>query len=67
MGCPSTMAGFKCVLPESAPGISCKENEALIIDSCMSRLKQMCPDKFPDCKRVHGRLPGDAGCQAEDG
>ena len=33
-------------IPESAPGINCTENDALIIDSCVSRLKQKRPDEY---------------------
>lgn len=39
-------AGFKGLLPESTGGISCTENDALIIDTCVGRLKQKRPDEY---------------------
>lgn len=39
IGYSSTAASFKGLLTESARRISCTENDALIIDSCVIRLK----------------------------
>lgn len=38
-------AGFKGLLPESAGGDSCTDNDAMIVDSCVGRLKQKRPDE----------------------
>ncbi|WP_067703042.1 antiterminator Q family protein [Erwinia sp. ErVv1] len=46
VGYSSIAAGFKGLLPESASGISCTENDALIIDKCVGRLKQKRPDEY---------------------
>ncbi|WP_029686587.1 antiterminator Q family protein [Tatumella saanichensis] len=45
-GHSSTAAGFKGLLPERGCGISCTENDALIIDTCVGRLKQKRPDEY---------------------
>ncbi|MBP2199345.1 antiterminator Q family protein [Pantoea cypripedii] len=40
-------AGFKGLLPEEASVISCSENDALIIDVCVGRLKKKREDEYP--------------------
>ncbi|SKC22494.1 Phage antitermination protein Q [Kosakonia radicincitans] len=39
-------AGFKGLLPEKAPLEICTENDAMIIDSCMVKLKLKRPDEY---------------------
>ena len=39
-------AGFKGLLPESASSISCTDSDAMIIDSCVGKLKQKRPDEW---------------------
>jgi hypothetical protein len=38
-------AGFKGLLPESTSPDSCTDSDAMIIDSCVGRLKQKRPDE----------------------
>ncbi|MCX8958336.1 antitermination protein Q [Erwinia psidii] len=46
VGYSSTAAGFKGLLPENAIGVSCTDNDAMIIDTCVGRLKQKRPDEY---------------------
>lgn len=45
MGYSPIAAGFKGLLPQESGGQSCTDNDALIIDSCVGRLKQRRPDE----------------------
>ncbi|UIA84914.1 antitermination protein [Erwinia tracheiphila] len=33
-------------MPENASGVSCTDNDAMIIDTCVGRLKQKHPDEY---------------------
>lgn len=46
VGYSQIAAGFKGLLPEAPTSASCTENDALIIDSCMARLKKKRPDEY---------------------
>nr|WP_304412133.1 antiterminator Q family protein [Erwinia sp. Ejp617] len=46
VGYSAIAAGFKGPLPENSVGISCTENDALIIDGCVGRLKQKRPHEY---------------------
>lgn len=51
------------LLPEISSGISYTENDALIIDTCVGRLKQRCPDEYAllvdrYIKNISKRAPG---------
>ncbi|MGE9553037.1 antiterminator Q family protein [Erwinia amylovora] len=46
VGYSSTTAGFKGLLPERASAQSCTDNDALIIDACICRLKEKRPDEY---------------------
>lgn len=39
-------AGFKGLLPESGAMMMCTEDDALVIDSCLARLKLKRPDEY---------------------
>lgn len=39
-------AGFKGLLIESESSISCSDTDAMIVDSCVGRLKQKRPDEY---------------------
>lgn len=39
-------AGFKGLLPEAASDSSCSDSDAMIVDSCVGRLKQKRPDEY---------------------
>ena len=39
-------AGFKGLLPDTRPNASCTDADALIVDSCVGRLKQKRPDEY---------------------
>lgn len=39
-------AGFKGLLPENASAASCSDSDAMIVDSCVGRLKQKRPDEY---------------------
>jgi len=39
-------AGFKGLLPENGSMLMCTEDDALIIDSCLARLKLKRPDEY---------------------
>lgn len=46
VGYASIAAGFKGLLLEKAPAEVCTEDDALIIDSCMGKLKIKRPDEY---------------------
>ncbi|EOD8891552.1 antiterminator Q family protein [Klebsiella pneumoniae] len=46
VGYSSIAAGFKGLLPEGGATVTCTEDDALIIDSCLGRLKQKRPDEY---------------------
>ena len=46
VGYARTAVGFKGILPEAGTGLSCSEDDALVIDACVGRLKQKRPDKY---------------------
>lgn len=46
VGYSAIAAGFKGLLPESPSAVSCTDNDAFIIDTCVSRLKQKRPDEY---------------------
>ncbi|MEN4913109.1 antiterminator Q family protein [Erwinia amylovora] len=46
VGYSAIAAGFEGLLPENSTGMSCTENDALIIDACVGRLKQKRPDEY---------------------
>lgn len=46
VGYSSIAAGFKGLLPETGAIVTCTENDALIIDSCLGRLKQRRPEEY---------------------
>jgi len=39
-------AGFKGLLMEESGALSCSDNDAMIIDSCVGRLKRKRPDEY---------------------
>ena len=39
-------AGFKGLLPDTRKGVSCSDSDALIIDSCVGRLRQRSPAEY---------------------
>jgi len=39
-------AGFKGLLPERACATSCTDSDAMIVDSCVGRLKQKRPEEY---------------------
>lgn len=39
-------AGFKGLLPETANASSCSDSDAMIVDSCVGRLKQKRPEEY---------------------
>lgn len=41
----SIAAGFKGLLPQDASAMSCSDNDAMIIDSCVARLKIKRPEE----------------------
>lgn len=45
-GYSNIAAGFKGLLPESSPGLSCCDDDGLIIDACVGRLKQKRPEEY---------------------
>lgn len=44
-GYSAIAAGFKGLLPESPSNPSCCDDDALVVDSCVGRLKQKRPDE----------------------
>lgn len=45
LGYSSVAAGFKGLLPENAVRFSCSDDDAMIVDSCVGKLKQKRPDE----------------------
>ncbi|MCX8967386.1 antitermination protein Q [Erwinia psidii] len=46
VGYSAIAGGFKGLLPENASGVSCTDNDAMIVDRCVGRLKQKRPDEY---------------------
>ena len=42
----SIAAGFKGLLPQAASAVSCSDSDAMIVDSCVGKLKQKRPDEY---------------------
>jgi hypothetical protein len=43
---PSIAAGFSSLLPQGPSPLSCSDDEGLIIDSCIAKLKKKKPDEY---------------------
>ncbi|MCK8431428.1 antiterminator Q family protein, partial [Erwinia amylovora] len=46
VGYSAIAAGVEGLLAENSTGMSCTENDALIIDACVGRLKQKRPEEY---------------------